>query len=152
MAEEVGEGTGLGDRAAKVVILVRGNDVAGFVYVLRDIAVVVVCGEVEQAIARDCKKAAHAARTLKRIREIESPEVLYLCDVSCAAINGGDCFVNQIPIVIDKGSLLHGFPHFFRRRGRRRCGRDVEPLHGFRCPASAVVVCVADADRAVGEG
>ena len=59
--------------------------------------------------------------------------------------------MNQVPIVIDEGSLLHGFPHFFRRRGRRRCGRDVEPLHGLGCPAAAVVVCVVDADRAIGE-
>ena len=50
VAEESGERARLGDRAAEVVILVRGNDVAGFVYVLRDIAVVVVCGKVELAV------------------------------------------------------------------------------------------------------
>ena len=141
----------MGNRAAEIVVLVCGDDVAGFVYVLRDVAVVVVGGEVEQAIARDCKEAADAAHTLKRISEIESPEVLYLCDVGCAAIDGVDGFVNQIPIVIDEGSLLHGFPHFLRWRGRRRCGRNVESLHGLRRPASAVVVCVADADRTIGE-
>ena len=59
--------------------------------------------------------------------------------------------MNQIPIVIDEGSLFHGFPHFFRRRSRRRSGRDVKPLHGLRRSASAVVVCVVDADRAIGK-
>ena len=65
VAEEVGEGTGLEDRAAEVVILVCGDDVAGFIYVLRNIAVVVVCGEVELAVARDRKEAADTTRAFK---------------------------------------------------------------------------------------
>ena len=65
VAEEVGEGAGLRDCAAEVVILVCGDDVAGFVYVLRDIAVVVVCGEVELAVTRDCKETANAPCALK---------------------------------------------------------------------------------------
>ena len=94
VAEEVGERTGLGDRAAEVVVLVRGGDVAGFVYVLRDIAVVVVCGEVELTVARDGKETTDTSRALERVGEVQSPEVLDFCDVGCSAINGGDCFVN----------------------------------------------------------
>ena len=67
MAEEVGERTGLGDRAAEVVVLVGGDDVTGFVYVLRDVTVVVVCGEVELAVARHDDEATHATCTLERV-------------------------------------------------------------------------------------
>ena len=67
VAEEVGEGAGLRDCAAEVVILVCGDDVAGFVYVLGDVAVVVVCGEVDLAVARDRKEAAYSARALERV-------------------------------------------------------------------------------------
>ena len=53
MTEEVGEGAGLGDRAAEVVVLVGGDHVAGFVKVLRNVAIVVVGGEIELVVTRD---------------------------------------------------------------------------------------------------
>ena len=55
----------MGDRAPEVVVLVGGDDVAGFVYVLRDVAVIVVCREVELAVARDRKEATDATCALK---------------------------------------------------------------------------------------
>jgi len=66
IAEEVGKGAGLGDRAPEVIVLVGGDDVAGLVNVLRDVAVVVECREVELAVARHGKEAAHATRALER--------------------------------------------------------------------------------------
>ena len=38
---------------------------------------------------------------MERVGEIESPEVLYLGDVGCSAVDGVDCFVDQIPIVVN---------------------------------------------------
>jgi len=78
---------------------------------------------------------------------------LNLGDVGDVPFYGVDGFVNQVPVVVDEGALLASlpFPQFDGQRRRRR-GRDVEPLHGLRYPAAAVVVCIADADRAVGEG
>ena len=50
VAEDFAEGAGLGDRAAEVIVLVGGDHVAGFIYVFRDVTIVVECGEVELAI------------------------------------------------------------------------------------------------------
>ena len=55
MAEEVGKGAGLGNDAAEVVVLVNCDDVAGFINVLRYVAVVVVGGEIELAVTRHGK-------------------------------------------------------------------------------------------------
>ncbi len=153
VAEEVGEGARLRNGAAEVVVLVSGDDVAGFIYVLRDVAVVVEGREVELTVARHDKQAADASRTLKRIGKVEAPEVLNLGDVGDAPLYGVNGFVNQVPVVVDEGALLASlpFPQFDGQRRRRSC-RDVEPLHGLGRPAAAVVVCVADAESAVGEG
>ena len=153
MAEEVGEGTGLRNRAPEVIVLVGGDDVAGFIYVFRDVTIVVECGEVELAVARHGKQAAHAARALQRAGEVKPPEILYLRDVRHATVDGIDSLVDQVPVVVDESSLLASlpFPQFDGQRRRRSC-RDVEPLPGLGYPAAAVVVCVADAESAVGEG
>ena len=90
---------------------------------------------------------------LERAGEVEAPEVLHFGHIGHAAFDCVDRLVDQVPVVIDEGSLLASLPFTqFDRRSRRRSGRDVEPLHGLGYPAAAVVVCVADADRAVGEG
>jgi len=153
MAEEVGEGAGLRNDAAEVVVLVYGDDVAGFVKVLRDVAVAVECGEVELVITRHGKQAADAARTLERAGEIESPEILDFGRVGCATVNRVNCFVNQVPVVIDECSCFDGFP--FLRSGRwrgRRLNCRVKPLNSLRRSAAAVVIGVENSDRTVGEG
>ena len=153
MAEEVGEGAGLGDRAAEVIVLVGGDHVAGFIYVFRDVAVVIECGEVELAVARHGKETAHAARALQRTGEVKAPEILYLRDVCHATVDGVDGLMDQVPVIVNEGSHLKRLPlPQFDRRRRRKRGRDIEPLHGLRRPAMAVVVGIADANRAIGEG
>ncbi len=148
MAEEVGEGAGLGDRAAEVIVLVGGDHVAGFIYVFRNVAVVIECGEVELAVARHGKETAHAARALQRTGEVKAPEVLDLSNVSDAPFYGVDGLVDQIPAVIDEGSCFDSFP-FLHSDGWRRWRRNsgVKPLHGLRRSAAAVVVCVQHSCR-----
>ena len=153
MAEEVGEGAGLRNRTAEVIVLVGGDHVAGFIYVFRDVTIVVECGEVEQAVARHGKETAHAASALDRAGEVKAPEILYLRDVRHATVDGVDGLVDQVPVIVNEGSHLKRLPlPQFDRRRRRKRGRDIEPLHGLRRSAMAVVVGIADADRAVGEG
>ena len=65
MVEEIGEGAGLGNDTAEVVVLVGGGDVAGFIYIFCDIAVVIVCRKVELAVAGHGKQTAHATCALK---------------------------------------------------------------------------------------
>lgn len=62
MKEEVGHCAGQRDGAPEGVVLVSGDDVAVLVDVLRDVAVIVVGGEVEQTVERDGEQAADADR------------------------------------------------------------------------------------------
>ena len=110
VAEEVGKQSCLGYGVAEGVVGILRYGVAVFVEVARDVAIVVVCGEVELAIARNCKETADAARAVKRVGEVKSPEVLDFRRIRCAAVDGVDGFVNQVPVVVHERARLDGVP------------------------------------------
>ena len=61
--------------------------------------------------------------------------------------------MNQVPVVIDEGSCFDSNPFLYSCRWRwRRLNCRVKPLHCLRRSAVAIVVCVENPDRAVGEG
>ena len=64
MAEEIGEGAGLGDDVAESVVSILGNGVAVYVEVTSDVAVVVVAWNVDHAVAGEVKQPAYATRPL----------------------------------------------------------------------------------------
>ena len=65
VAEEVGEGAGLGYEIAKGIVGVLGNGVAAGVEVTSDVAVVVVTRNVDRAIHGEVKQPADAASVLQ---------------------------------------------------------------------------------------
>lgn len=65
VAEEVGEGAGLGYEIAKGIVGVLGNGVAAGIEVASNVAVVVVAWNVDRAIHGEVKQPADAASVLQ---------------------------------------------------------------------------------------
>ena len=116
-AEEVGERAGLRNQFPEVIVFVCGDDIARFVNVLRHIAVVVKSREVEQAIAGDGMEASDATSSVKRVGEVNAPEVLRFCCVGCCAVDHADCLMYEVPVIVHERPRLNCVPsvHLDRR-------------------------------------
>ena len=107
MAEDIGERTGLRDRATKGVVGVGGDDVARRVGVAEDVAVGVGVRDVDHAVALDVEETAHAARALLRAGEVVTPEVFA---GTLLAVGEGDSLENNVHVVPDEGVRLMRLP------------------------------------------
>ena len=76
------------NRLTESIVFIRGDDVAGLVDVLRQVPVVLVCGEVEAAIARYSKEPSNPSGTLQGFGKVHAPEVLNLSGVRRRAADG----------------------------------------------------------------
>ena len=76
-AELVRKGFALGnERYTKGRILVMGRDGADFGHKIRNVAIVVLKGDVWSVRLGDGEESAHASATLKRSVDVESPNVV----------------------------------------------------------------------------
>ena len=140
MAEEVSHRAGLRDGAPKLVILVRGDDVAALVNVLRHVPVVVVGGEVEVVIARDGEQPSNATGSLERLRQVAAPEVLNFRGVGRRAADHCDSLVYQVPAVVNECAAFGCLPLVVH-----------VAFDSLARPPVAVVVSIDDTYRAISQ-
>ena len=128
VAEEVGKRAGLGDDAAEVVVFVGGDDVAGLVYVLGDVAVVVVAWNVDRAVDGEVNQSADAACALGAAGEVFAPIVAH---GRCCAVRVGNALLYEVPVVVEESSRCFGC-HILHAAGFRVVGvrEDMNAVRG----------------------
>jgi len=104
VAEEIGERAGLCNRIAEGVVCILCNGIAVGVEVARDVAVVVVAGNIELELRvgvgdGEEQQASDAARALQRAGEVLAP-VISNCGRRAARV--GDAFLDEIPAVVEE--------------------------------------------------
>ena len=75
VAEEAGASAGPGDEPAEGIVGVPRKGAAVDVKVARDVAVVVIAGNVDNAVDREPQKPAYTTCSLERAGEVLAPEV-----------------------------------------------------------------------------
>ena len=100
MAEERREGAALRERAAESVVGVLRDGVAVGIEIARDVADVVIVGDIRHAIDGQVQQASDAACALQRAGKIFAPEV---ADRRCCAIRVGNAFLHKVPPVVEEG-------------------------------------------------
>ena len=99
VAEEAGASAGPGDEPAEGVVGVPRKGAAVDVKVARDVAVVVVAGNVDNAVDREPQKPADSACALQRAREVFAPVV---ADRGGRVVCVGDSLLHEIPAVVEE--------------------------------------------------
>ena len=137
VAEEVGEGAGLGYEIAKGIVGVLGNGVAAGIEVASDVAVVVVAWNVEllsggvgSGGVGDCKvkQPGYAASALETAGEVFAPIVTH---GRCCAVRVGNALLYEVPVVVEESSRCFGC-HLLHAAGFRvvEVHKDLNAVRG----------------------
>jgi len=99
VAEEAGASAGPGDEPAEGIVGVPRKGAAVGVEIARYVAVVVVAGNVDNAVDREPQKPAYTTSSLERARKIPAPVV---ADRGCRIVCVGDALLHEVPVVVEE--------------------------------------------------
>ena len=147
VAEEAGAPAGLGDEPAEGIVGVPRKGAAVGVEVARHVAVVVIAGNVDNAVDREPQKPAYTTSSLERARKIPAPVV---ADRRCGIVCVGDSFLHEVPVVVEeRGRGI--WRHLLHTAGLRvvEVRDERNSVRGYRLQATGGVV--GERQGAVGE-